>query len=371
VPYDPGYTGTEVCDGADNDNDDQVDEDCPCTFGTTQPCFAGPPGARNVGGCLDGTQTCTDRANPRWGPCTGGFLPTAEICDTKDNDCNGCADDMPDCEASLACPTEAIAPPLQPYRLDGPAVLGTTGENWRWTLRAPPNSAVRGVLAPTNPVTQFTPDVSGEYLVSVTFTDDKGNTQGCSWIVRVRGKGLRVEMRWNTFGQVDVDLHLHRPGNTQPWCTDNDCYFANCQRSPNAVNWGYANSTGTDCPGGTGTCDNPRLDIDNISTTTPENINVDNPNNGDTFRIMAHMYSGTRTTNPVITIYCGGLVKAVFGEAPDRVVLDQSDAGCQGDTWRVADVTMQVDPGTGLTDCTVTPLVRAGGYDVRTNDASF
>jgi hypothetical protein len=37
----------------------------------------------------------------------------------------------------------------------------------------------------------------------------------------------------------------------------------------------------------------------------------------------------------------------------------------------VADVTMRVDPGTGLTDCTVTPLVRAGGYDVRTDDASF
>ena len=377
---DPGYTGTEVCDGSDNNANGQVDEGCTCVFGTTQACFAGAPSSRNVGGCLDGTQTCQNRAAPAWGPCTGGFLPTTEICDTKDNDCDGCSDDIPDCEASLACPTEVTAPPLQLYVLDGPAVLGTTGTGWSWTLRAPPNSAVRGVAAPTAARTTFTPDVSGDYLVSVTFTDDKGNTQGCSWIVKVRGKGLRVEMRWNTFGSVDMDLHLHRAlPNTNPWCGGDSCGWYNC-KAGGSINWGYANSTGLDCPGGTATCKNPRLDIDNISSAAPENINLDNPRDGETFRVMAHMFSGSSSTNPVITIYCGGLVRAIFGEVPDRVTFTDAGASCGGTTgggspggqsWRVADVTMSVDAATGLMDCTVAPIILSGGYDLRTDYSPY
>jgi hypothetical protein len=377
---DPGYTGTEVCDGSDNNANGQVDEGCPCVFGTTQACFAGAPSSRNVGGCLDGTQTCQNRAAPAWGPCIGGFLPAEEVCDTKDNDCDGCADDIPDCDASLACPTEVTAPPLQLYVLDGPAVLGTTGTGWRWTLRSPPNSAVRGVAAPTAARTTFTPDVSGDYLVSVTFTDDKGNTQGCSWIVKVRGKGLRVEMRWNTFGSVDMDLHLHRAlPNTNPWCGGDSCGWYNC-KAGGSINWGYANSTGLDCPGGTATCKNPRLDIDNISSAAPENINLDNPRDGETFRVMAHMFSGSSSTNPVITIYCGGLVRAIFGEVPDRVTFTDAGASCGGTTgggspggqsWRVADVTMSVDAATGLMDCTVAPIILSGGYDLRTDYSPY
>ena len=45
---------------------------------------------------------------------------------------------------------------------------------------------------------------------------------------------------------------------------------------------------------------------------------------------------------------------------------------CGGETWRVADVRMLVDPETGVTDCVVEPLLgRSGGYDVRQGDATF
>jgi hypothetical protein len=47
-------------------------------------------------------------------------------------------------------------------------------------------------------------------------------------------------------------------------------------------------------------------------------------------------------------------------------------AGCQGDTWRVADVTMFVDPVTGITTCTVDVLESAAGsWDIRTNDDRY
>jgi len=76
----------EACDGQDNDCDDQVDEDCPCNSGDTQPCGS------DVGVCTKGTQACD---NGQWGPCQGGVLPAAEedCLDEKDNDCNGAIND--------------------------------------------------------------------------------------------------------------------------------------------------------------------------------------------------------------------------------------------------------------------------------------
>jgi hypothetical protein len=369
---DPGYTGTEVCDGSDNNANGQVDEGCTCVFGTTQACFAGAPSSRNVGGCLDGTQTCQNRAAPAWGPCTGGFLPTAEICDTKDNDCDGCSDDLPSCAASLVCPTEATALLQQPYDLNGPGILGATGTEWNWVLKSPPNSIVRQVFEPMVARTTFTPDVLGDYVVTVTFRDAAGMSQTCTWVIHVRDKGLRVEMRWDTFGTVDMDLHLHRAGSTANWCDGTDtCYYGNCTGASNAVEWGYPDSIGVDCPTGMGVCENPRLDVDGRGEAIAEGVSLDNPRDGETFRIMAHMFSGLGTTHPIITIYCGGLLRAVFGEAPEPASLAVSGGSCGGDTWRVADVTFSVDPLTGVRSCTVAPLVAAGGYDVRTANQSF
>lgn len=370
--FDPAWLLTEECDnGQDDNNNGEVDEGCPCAFGTVQRCFLGAPGARNVGGCLDGTQQCVDRDDPRWGECEGGILPGEEVCDGKDNDCDGCVDDIPDCAPLLTCPVEDEARPLRYYPLDATTIFGGSGTDWEWRIIAPPNSATRGAESPTSPRTQVYLDVSGDYQVSLTVRDDKGDLLGCSWIVRVSGAGLRVEMRWDTFGRVDMDLHLGR--GSGPFCGANDCYYANC-RVYGSVPWGYAPSPVDACEVelGASSCPNPRLDIDNISGFDPENINLDNPNNGDTFRVMAHKFSGSALTNPVISLYCGGRLRGVFGEAPDLAGLTSAGGGCQGNTWRVADVTMLVDAATGATDCEFTVLTSdSGGWDIRNNTAAY
>jgi hypothetical protein len=86
----------EICgDGLDNNCNGMVDEGCPCT-GTEQRCYPGPAGTAGVGQCAWGMQYCLGEF---WGACEGYVLPTPEQCgpnglgNGEDNNCNGIVDD--------------------------------------------------------------------------------------------------------------------------------------------------------------------------------------------------------------------------------------------------------------------------------------
>ena len=71
--------------GLDNNCSGVVDEGCAgCVDGDTRSC------GTNVGECEQGIQTCEDG---EWGSCEGGVQPQPEVCDGKDNSCNGIVDD--------------------------------------------------------------------------------------------------------------------------------------------------------------------------------------------------------------------------------------------------------------------------------------
>ncbi|MFT5991327.1 MAG: streptogramin lyase [Flavobacteriales bacterium] len=83
----PGEESVEICDGFDNDCDGTVDEECACGQGEAA-CYPGPIDAAGVGQCIYGTRGCSGN-NEFWGACAGYGLPTGEICDGEDNDCDG------------------------------------------------------------------------------------------------------------------------------------------------------------------------------------------------------------------------------------------------------------------------------------------
>jgi hypothetical protein len=56
-----------------------------CSVGSTQPCGS------SVGECKPGKQIC--ESNGQWGKCEGGVTPGIEVCDGKDNNCNGQIDE--------------------------------------------------------------------------------------------------------------------------------------------------------------------------------------------------------------------------------------------------------------------------------------
>ena len=85
-----GEPQPEICDGIDNDCDDAIDED-DAGQPLSEYCYEGTAGTEGVGVCRGGTRTCVDG---EFGNCEGQVIPTAELCDALDNDCDERTDEF-------------------------------------------------------------------------------------------------------------------------------------------------------------------------------------------------------------------------------------------------------------------------------------
>ncbi|MBI5488061.1 MAG: hypothetical protein HY905_12075 [Deltaproteobacteria bacterium] len=404
-PVDDRCAEREVCgDGDDDDCDGEADEDCPCAPGSVRPCFAGPPGRRNVGACTDGEQICL--MSGAWGACEGGIVPQDDVCNGLDNRCDGCSQ-MADCELDCPGPGDPRVPdgaPMTDYPLDGRLFYPGLVRTWHWDVQGGPCDLLAArfssyvLLGPDDESATLQPLLSGDYTVTLTIVTTAGTTLVCRWIVHVRGPGLRVEMCYPESEYEDLDLFVKQPGATTPWYphagevhdpSRDQCGWHNCEArirvTGGRADWGYAPSDLAECVGGPlgeqwrtlGYCANPRLDVDNNLSEgigLPENINIDVPRDGETFRIMVENFTGG-DANPVINVYCGGRRAATFGAPPDELpdFSGRSHGDGVGAMWRVADVTTRV-AADGSVACEVLGLHPPGaseGYDLTENDVRY
>lgn len=407
IPAGSGCGAAELCgDGGDDDCDGEADEGCNCVPGDVQRCFPGPPGNRDVGVCTDGLQTC--EASEVWGPCDGAIVPREDVCNGADNLCNGCSAQR-DCPIDCPSPGDPRVPdgePLHDYELHGRDFYEGPVARWQWSVEGGPCDEVAANLESFDlsgrdqESATLMPNLSGDYTVHLDVTTANGTALECDWVVHVRGPGLRIEMCYPESEEADLDLYLHRPGSVAPWflaggtafdVTGNEvCGWHNCEAEirggAGRVDWGYEASPLEACESGpqgaawrrVGECTNPRLDIDNNlqkGVGVPENINLDNPRDGETFRIMVQNFTGFRA-HPLVNVYCGGTRIATYGASPDE--LPNFDGAYGGDSvgamWRVADVTTFVDADGTTTACdsvALHPPLEEGGYDVTFDDPRY
>ena len=372
-----------LCNGLDDDCDGVVDEGCSCKAGQTQPCFMGPPNYFGLGSCTaKGVQTCIvnlkdgKAVSGKWGECIGGSRPGQDVCDNSDNNCNGCVDDGLCCTPPIDCSydigtakpfTDKIINGLNFYGGPDPEIAAQKAaeSEWTWTLSKGPcdtvlnktSFSIKGAqtleeLAGDGDaltevsglgLSQFKVNfqLSGSYTLHVSIKTPDGKVVECSWVIKVVSEGLRVELCWDRTGAVDLDLHLQKVGLFTGWSDDSTCYYNTCRmtgyQANYTVNWGYADTVNEDET----TSKNPRLDLDNINTVgKPENVNLDNPADGDRFRIGVNYFdvSTTIETYPVVNVYCGGTLKATYGVAPKVFPFDET-----GVFWKVAEVTWSGD----------------------------
>lgn len=242
--------------------------------------------------------------------------------------------------------------------------------------------------------------LSGDYIVQGEFTLD-GKQYACTQKVQVRAPGVRAELCWDTvgglpFGQTDgndIDLHFARLQGlncaNQGWvetCKNPDNSLQDCHYLPSSgcasggdPKWGYAASPASACLGWsskrTDNCNNPRLDRDNVRcdrTITnptdmnfcgPENINLDNPNNGDRFVVGVNHYGNSRGTpnaRPHVNLYCNGerVLSVGYNPATGQTsfpLLNTAGAMSSGDFWTVATIKTNVSGG-AITSCDITPI---------------
>jgi hypothetical protein len=277
------------------------------------------------------------------------------------------------------------------------------------------NGKQKGLItAPNTAQHQIWPafSLSGDYTVAGAFKVN-GKAYACTVKVQVRAPGLRAELCWDMksdftgLSSSDVDLHFARlQGNAS--CDKKHGWFKGCGAAPGADDcfydcgsgcrtgntgfclgqdapqpgWGYPASPATACHGwgslreNQQSCDNPRLDRDNLGCNTnltdpgtvpsgldnplfdfcgPENINLDNPNASDQFLVGVHFYSGDQA-HPHVNIYCNGERKLALGSDPTTSppgtlpLLSQAfnpgmmESFYRGDFWEVARVTWKGDP---------------------------
>jgi hypothetical protein len=303
----------------------------------------------------------------------------------------------------LLCPTSLDDPRLPVVssegltELDAAAFIQGDVRSYKWSIdeedcdRVVPRAGYI-LEGSTNQIVRFHPARPGSYRLRLAVVGSAGDEGRCEFSLNVRGRGLRVELCWDTSTTTDLDLYLHTPFNQAPWfapssdgvidgMTGDTCNTANCTPDlrfgqPRA-NWGYPDSPLAICSAGPsakefqalGRCPNPRAGDDNnqqIASGTTERVQLDNPGHDQRFSIMVQNFSNS-PAQPHVFVYCGSTLAGRLEPPPAPPNFVTPTPGRFGVMWRASNVTTHVNAAGETSDCELEPA-RLG---VTIDDPSF
>ena len=202
-----------------------------------------------------------------------------------------------DSEGTTICvdPNMAYVPPGVTVQLDGRQSSDPDGQglSYSWRIAKVPVGSIASISDPASAMPTVSVDILGDFLVCLAVTNDAGltSTETCVTIHVVLSVAIQVQLVWNT-PKTDLDLHLLHPKGS--WCLAPwDCYSLN--HSPD---WGVPLDPS----------DDPQLDWDCVDGFGPENINLNQPEEGITYKVGVHYFAdhGGGPTVPTIRIYING-----------------------------------------------------------------
>jgi len=304
-----------------------------------------------------------------------------------------------DCPTTLDDPRLVMLTPGDEFPLDAAQFVAGWPKFYKWSVldddcdgTATNRSYV--LEDPTSAVATFIPGRPSPYRVRLEVAISPTDTKSCEFALPVQGRGLRVELCWSNDEEADIDLYLHSPFNQNPYLTwqahFNDyghessilsdtadtCNVMNCtpvlREVSSRVNFGYAASSAAECKGGPGAqafadlgfCPNPRLGVDNNThgpsivevSGTAERLQLDNPGDGHTFRVMVRNFND-RPARPRLFVYCGGTRTPLAPPAEPVNFVGNVDSrhASAGVMWRAVDITAH-HGADGRVSCDLTVL---------------
>ncbi|MCB9728442.1 MAG: choice-of-anchor D domain-containing protein [Deltaproteobacteria bacterium] len=265
---------------------------------------------------------------------------------------------------AVECPTAVIIVqegeeviPQTKLHLLGSQSYAASGaiKRYEWTAQQPVGS--QSVLLPSflAPDPTFEANVAGEYVFTLTVYD-QNDEASCEvaevHVFVVPDEAIHVELVWDTPGDpnqsdegpeagADLDLHFAHPfasngdidgdGVNEPWFdVPHDCYWFNAD-----PNWGSLSPT---------VDDNPGLDRDDTDGAGPENLNLNLPEEGLTYRVGVHYWSDHDfgPSKATVRIY---IYSSLRFEVNDVELVNDAMWEVATVAWPSGDVTLITQPG--------------------------
>jgi hypothetical protein len=213
--------------------------------------------------------------------------------------------------AAVADPEAVLrAVPLDDVVLNASASFDDHGavEQFRWSLVVKPVDSQARLATNEGQLSGLWLDLAGTYVVDLEVENEEG-ASSCQparlTIESVANEDIHLQLVWDTpddpdqsdSSGSDIDLHFLNPQgrwNERPF----DCFWQNME-----PDWATPEAS-----------DNPSLDIDDVDGWGPENINLDNPEDGVNYGVGVHYFAdhGYSVSFVTVRIYVDGVLRSEF-----------------------------------------------------------